>query len=117
MFLCVPKIKYILPCDSSLCKINFTQNFQVAVILRKTSRWRLFSSNNHITPDRSRRAMNYYWYYIWLMMIAKKRAKERRIALKMMIYLYNLRARMVGINQIKNFFQPALIRDARSLIN
>lgn len=42
---------------------------------------------------------------------------ERRIALKMMIYLYNLRARMVGINQIKNFFQPALIRDARSLIN
>ena len=42
---------------------------------------------------------------------------ERRIAIKMMVYLYNLRARMVGINQIKNFFQPALNRDARNLIN
>jgi len=41
---------------------------------------------------------------------------ERRIAIKMMIYLYNLRARMVGINQIKNFFQPALDRDARNLM-
>ena len=41
---------------------------------------------------------------------------ERRIAIKMMVYLYNLRARMVGINQIKNFFQPALNRDARNII-
>jgi hypothetical protein len=42
---------------------------------------------------------------------------ERRTALKMMIYLYNLRARMVGINQIKNFFQPALDMDARNVLN
>ncbi len=42
---------------------------------------------------------------------------KRRIAIKMMIYLYNLRARMVGINQIKNVFQPALNRDARNIIN
>ncbi len=41
---------------------------------------------------------------------------ERRFAIKMMIYLYNLRARMVGINQIKNVFQPALNRDARNII-
>ena len=41
---------------------------------------------------------------------------ERRIAIKMMVYLYNLRARMVGINQIKNFFQPALNRDATNVM-
>ena len=34
----------------------------------------------------------------------------------MMVYLYNLRARMVGINQIKNFFQPALDRDASNVM-
>jgi hypothetical protein len=49
--------------------------------------------------------------------LAFEQKGERRIALKMMVYLYNLRARMVGINQIKNFFQPALNRDARNLIN
>lgn len=37
---------------------------------------------------------------------------ERRIAIKMMVLIYNLRARMVGINQIKNFFMPALSVDA-----
>lgn len=37
---------------------------------------------------------------------------ERRIAIKMMVLIYNLRARMVGINQIKNFFMPALNVDA-----
>ena len=41
---------------------------------------------------------------------------ERRIAIKMMVYLYNLRARMVGINQIKNFFQPSLDRDASNVM-
>ena len=33
---------------------------------------------------------------------------ERRIAIKMMVLIYNLRARMVGVNQIRNFFLPAL---------
>ena len=33
---------------------------------------------------------------------------ERRISIKMMVLIYNLRARMVGINQIRNFFLPAL---------
>ena len=37
---------------------------------------------------------------------------EGRIAIKMMVLIYNLRARMVGINQIKNFFMPALNVDA-----
>ena len=37
---------------------------------------------------------------------------ERRIAIKMMVLIYNLRARMVGINQIRNFFLPALDVDA-----
>jgi hypothetical protein len=48
--------------------------------------------------------------------MAYEQKGERRIAIKMMVYLYNLRARMVGINQIKNFFQPALNRDARNII-
>ena len=48
--------------------------------------------------------------------MAYEQKGERRIAIKMMGYLYNLRARMVGINQIKNFFQPALNRDARNII-
>ncbi len=42
---------------------------------------------------------------------------EQHTALKMMIYLYNFGARMVGINQIKNFFQPALDMDARNVLN
>jgi len=41
---------------------------------------------------------------------------ERRISIKMMILLYNLRARMVGINQIRNFFLPALNIDAQNFI-
>ena len=30
----------------------------------------------------------------------------------MMVLIYNLRARLVGINQIRNFFLPALNVDA-----
>lgn len=41
---------------------------------------------------------------------------ERRIAIKMMVLIYNLRARLVGINQIKNVFMPALQVDARTYI-
>ena len=41
---------------------------------------------------------------------------ERRISLKMMVLLYNLRARMVGINQIRNVFMPALVIDARTYL-
>jgi hypothetical protein len=37
---------------------------------------------------------------------------ERRISMKMIILLYNLRARLVGINQIRNFFMPALNQNA-----
>ena len=33
---------------------------------------------------------------------------ERKLILKMIILLYNLRARKVGINQIKNTYMPAL---------
>jgi hypothetical protein len=37
---------------------------------------------------------------------------ERRIYLKMLILLYNMRARMVGINQIRNTYMRHLMRDA-----
>ncbi len=37
---------------------------------------------------------------------------ERRIVLKMFVLLYNLRARMVGINQIRNTYMPHLLQDA-----
>lgn len=37
---------------------------------------------------------------------------ERRITLKMLLLLYNMRARMVGINQIRNTYMPHLIQDA-----
>jgi hypothetical protein len=37
---------------------------------------------------------------------------ERRIILKLMILLYNLRARIVGINQIKNVYLSSLEIDA-----
>ena len=33
---------------------------------------------------------------------------EQKIILKMMILLYNVRARLVGISQIKNMYLPAL---------
>jgi hypothetical protein len=40
---------------------------------------------------------------------------ERRLILKMIILLYNLRARKVGINQIKNTFLPALNVNANAV--
>jgi hypothetical protein len=42
---------------------------------------------------------------------------ERRITMKMMILLYNFRARLVGINQIKNVYMPNLIQDANDYLN
>jgi hypothetical protein len=37
---------------------------------------------------------------------------ERRVTLTMMILLYNLRARMAGINQLNSFYMGALYHDA-----
>jgi hypothetical protein len=37
---------------------------------------------------------------------------EREVTLMMMILLYNLRARMVGINQLNSFYLGALYCDA-----
>jgi len=37
---------------------------------------------------------------------------ERKVTLTVMILLYNLRARMVGINQLRSFYMGALYRDA-----
>ena len=42
---------------------------------------------------------------------------ERRIVLKMMVLLYNMRARMVGINQILNTYMPRLMWDANEDVN
>jgi hypothetical protein len=39
---------------------------------------------------------------------------ERRIVMKMLSLLYNLRARTVGINQIKNVFMKQLDEDANN---
>ena len=41
---------------------------------------------------------------------------ERLIAIKMMVLLYNRCARMVGINQIRSVFMPALVIDARNYV-
>ena len=38
--------------------------------------------------------------------------REQRIVLKMFVLLYNMRARMVGINQIRNTYMPHLLRNA-----
>jgi hypothetical protein len=37
---------------------------------------------------------------------------ERKVTLTVIILLYNLRARMVGINQLQSFYVGALYRDA-----
>jgi hypothetical protein len=37
---------------------------------------------------------------------------DRRIMLKMLLLIYNMRARMVGINQIRNTYMPHLNQDA-----
>ena len=37
---------------------------------------------------------------------------ERRVTLTVMILLYNLRERMVRINQLRSFYMGALYRDA-----
>ncbi len=42
---------------------------------------------------------------------------ERRIMMKMMILLYNLRVRLVGINQIKNVYMANLNQDANNYLN
>ena len=41
---------------------------------------------------------------------------ERRIMLKMVVLLNNLRARMVGINQIKNIYMLQLERSVHDVI-
>ena len=46
-----------------------------------------------------------------------KEKGECRIAIKMMVLLYNLHARMVGIHQIRNFFMPRLEIDAEEYMN
>ncbi len=43
---------------------------------------------------------------------AYKERGERRIALKMFVLLFNMQARMVGINQIRNAYMRHLERDA-----
>ncbi len=43
---------------------------------------------------------------------AYKERGERRIALKMCVLLFNMQARMVGINQIRNTYMRHLKRDA-----
>lgn len=40
---------------------------------------------------------------------------ERRVMMKMCLLLYNLRARRVGINQIKSTYMPALAMDANEM--
>ncbi len=42
---------------------------------------------------------------------------EQRIVLKMIVLLYNLRARLVGINQIRNVYLACLNIDANQEIN
>lgn len=42
---------------------------------------------------------------------------ERRIMMKMMVLLYNFRARLVGINQIQNVYMANLIQDANDYLN
>ena len=42
---------------------------------------------------------------------------EHRILMKMVCLLYNLRARTVGINQIKNVFMKHLNEDANNEMN
>ena len=42
---------------------------------------------------------------------------ERRITLKMLVLIYNMRARMVGINQILNTYVPRLMWDANEDVN
>ena len=37
---------------------------------------------------------------------------ERKVTLTVMILLYNLRARMIGINQLRSFYMGALYHDA-----
>ena len=41
---------------------------------------------------------------------------ERRIMLKLMVLLFNMRAQMVGINQIRNVYMPQLNRSANEYI-
>ena len=41
---------------------------------------------------------------------------ERKIIMKMMILLFNLRSRQVGINQILNTYMPALQRNADNVL-
>ena len=43
---------------------------------------------------------------------ANEEREDRRIVMKMFILLYNLHARMVGINQIQNAYMKHLTQDA-----
>jgi hypothetical protein len=42
---------------------------------------------------------------------------ERRLILELMVYLYNYRASVVGLNQIQSVFMPSLKRSANKFMN
>jgi hypothetical protein len=42
--------------------------------------------------------------------------EEQRIVLKMFVLLYNMRARMVGINQIRNTYMPHLLCNSKDIL-
>jgi hypothetical protein len=69
-----------------------------ATLARQTAEWgmRMFQTSFPWVKDR---------------FIYKERG-ERRICLKMLVLLYNMHARMVGINQIKNTYMKHLMRSA-----
>ncbi len=70
-----------------------------ATSARQTAEWgmRMFQTSFPRVKDR---------------LICKERG-ERRICLKMLVLLYNMRARIVGINQIRNTYMKHLMRNAK----
>ncbi len=49
------------------------------------------------------------WVWDWFVY---EECRELRIVLKMFVLLYNMRVRMVGINQIRNTYMQHLLHDA-----
>ncbi len=99
-----------------LSQENFVGNGDNEEEVRLDIQWKRQATSMRQSSEWGMRALQSSFPRICDQMVFEQRG-ERRTALKMMIYLYNLRARMVGINQIKNFFQPALDMDAHNVLN
>ncbi len=67
---------------------------QIATSLKQAAEWGMRSFQS-----------SFPWVKDWF--VYEERGKQR-LTLKILVYLYNLHAKIVGINQLQNYYMPNL---------